>query len=204
MLIRSKWSTGCASATWLAALLLAREAALAAEQSVEKAAVLQINRDYDKRTVVKQSTIPNAGSGLFAAVKIKKGEIIGELGGRLVRDDHDDNGYLAELPRCALKHVRPYKMIDSVANAGHVSRINFAPSEINGRKTNFQNATIEEKCKPPFVVFTALRDIEPDEEIWASYGPNYDYDKFMKAPEVRDFFCGLKKMDCGKRFMFAH
>ena len=35
--------------------------------------ILKINKAYDQRTLIKKSTIPNAGNGLFAAVKIKKG-----------------------------------------------------------------------------------------------------------------------------------
>jgi hypothetical protein len=177
---------------------------IAAELSSSKIVILDINKDYDQRTVIGRSTIPGAGNGLFAVERIKKGEVIGELGGRLVGDGYADNGYLAELPQCAWKRTRPYKRLDSEAHGGNVSRINFAPSRTNGRKTNFQNAEIDHICKPPFVVFVALKDIEPGEEIWAGYGPDYDYDKFMRIPEVRDFFCGLQKLDCRKRFVYAY
>jgi SET domain-containing protein len=50
-------------------------------------------------------------------------------------------------------------------------------------------------------VFLALRDIEPGEEIWASYGPHYDY-SFMAASEVRNFFCSLLKIECGEEYTF--
>jgi SET domain-containing protein len=188
----------------LAILLGPGSLILAAELSSKKNVILDFNRDYDKRTAIKPSAIPGAGNGLFAIERIKKGEVIGELGGRLVGADHKDNGYLASIPECAWKRTRPYKLIDAEVHGGHVSRINFAPSKINGKKTNFQNAEIEDRCKPPYVLFMALRDIEPGEEIWAGYGPNYDYDKFMKNAEVRDFFCGLKKLDCSKKFTYAH
>jgi len=49
-----------------------------------------------------------------------------------------------------------------------------------------------------------LKDIEPGTEIWASYGPHYEYDPFMKAPEVRDFFCGLLKIDCREKYSYSH
>jgi hypothetical protein len=52
------------------------------------------------------------------------------------------------------------------------------------------------------VIFVALRDIEPGEEIWASYGPYYSYDKFMYEPAVRDFFCSLLKTDCSENYSF--
>jgi len=65
--------------------------------------VLRTNNEYDKRTVVKKSLIPNAGNGLFALVKIIKGEVIGELGGRLVteQDYFHGNNYMAAIPECA-------------------------------------------------------------------------------------------------------
>ena len=69
----------------------------------EQMAMLKINKEYDKRTVIKKSLIPNGGNGLFAVVKIKKGEVIGELGGRLVGDNDESlgNHYIASIPKCA-------------------------------------------------------------------------------------------------------
>lgn len=49
------------------------------EPAVNLVPVLKINKEYDQRTVIKPSTIPNAGNGLFAVKPIKKGEIVGEL-----------------------------------------------------------------------------------------------------------------------------
>jgi SET domain-containing protein len=179
---------------------------LSAQKSAHEMALLKINKEYDKRTVIKKSTIPNAGNGLFAAVRIKKGEVIGELGGRLVSDNDPAGGnhYIAAIPECAWKETHPYKYIDSKDHGAHVSRINFAPSEINGIETNFQNATIKQICHHPYFVFIALKDIEPGAEIWSSYGPNYEYDGFMSAPEVRDFFCSLSKTDCGEKFTYLY
>jgi hypothetical protein len=39
-------------------------------------------------------------------------------------------------------------------------------------------------------------------EIWASYGPYYDYDQFMNALQVRDFFCGRLNIDCQETFAY--
>ena len=83
-----------------------------------------------------------------------------------------------------------------------MSRTNFAPSRINGLETHFQNAGIRQLCDYPYFVFVALQDIEPGAEIWASYGPRYDYDGFMQEPEVRDFFCGLIDLDCQVRYSY--
>lgn len=172
----------------------------------QQVALLKINKEYDKRTAIKKSRIPNAGAGLFAVVKIKKGEVIGELGGRQVAENDESlgNHYIASIPECAWKESHPYKYIDSKAYGGNVSRINFAPSNINGIDTNFQNAAVKQLCKHPYFVFLALNDIEPGAEIWSSYGPDYEYDKFMRVPAVRDFFCGLLKIDCRKKFTYSH
>jgi SET domain-containing protein len=177
-----------------------------AQRSAEKIPILRINEEYDKRTVVKRSEIPNAGNGLFAVVKIKKGEVIGELGGRLVSNEDYAHGnhYIASLPECAWKRTRPFKYIDSKDYGGNVSRINFAPSEINGMETNFQNAAIKQICEYPYFVFLATKDIEAGAEIWSSYGPNYEYDSFMTIREVRDFFCGLSNIDCSEEFTYSH
>ena len=166
--------------------------------------VLKINKDLDKRTTIKASAIPNAGNGLFAAVAIQKGEVIGELGGRLLKAEEYPAGasYLASIPECAWEETQPYKYLDSKDFGGHVSRINFAPSKINEVETLFQNAAIHQLCEYPYFVFVAIRNIEPGAEIWASYGPHYDYEKFMYAPEVRDFFCSLAKIDCRERYVY--
>ena len=181
-------------------------ALLSAETPSREAAILKINKDYDKWTVVKKSTIPNAGNGLFALVKIKRGDVIGELGGRLVaeNDTSQGNHYIASIPECAWAETRPYKSIDSKDHGGNVSRINFAPSKINGVETHFQNAAIKQLCHHPYFIFVALKDIKPGAEIWSSYGSHYDYDRFMKVREVRDFFCGLLKIDCSETFTYAH
>jgi SET domain-containing protein len=168
--------------------------------------LLSINKEYEKKTVIKKSRIPGAGNGLYAAVKIKKDKTIGELGGRLVSDDDESQGnhYIASIPECAWNKTHPYKYIDAKEHGGHVSRINFAPSEINGIQTGLQNAAIKQICDYPYFIFVALRDIEPGEEIWASYGPDYEYGHFMDIPEVRDFFCGLVGVDCRDQFTFSH
>jgi SET domain-containing protein len=187
-------------------LVLSFTAARSAELPPQQVALLKINKSYDKRTVVKKSLIPNAGNGLFAVTKIKKGEVIGELGGRLVTENNYPSGnhYIASIAECAWKESHPYKYLDSKDYGANVSRINFAPSKINDIETHFQNAQTKQLCKHPYFVFVATKDISAGEEIWSTYGPNYDYDRFMKAPEVRDFFCGRLKLDCRQKYSYSH
>jgi hypothetical protein len=166
--------------------------------------ILKIDEDLDKRTVIKPSVIPGAGNGLYAAVAIKQGDVIGMLGGQL-RTDEDypaGNYYLASIPECAWGETKPYKYLDSKYFGAHVSRINFAPKKINGVETGFQNAALRQMCNYPYVIFVALQDIEPGKEIWASYGPHYHYDAFMYEPAVREFFCSQAKIDCRENYSF--
>ena len=172
----------------------------------EQALLVKINKEYDKRTVIKKSKIPGAGNGLFAIARIRKEEVIGELGGRLIPDNDPSRGnhYIASIPECAWQETHPYKYLDSKDYGANVSRINFAPSKINDKDTNFQNAAIKQLCQRPYIIFLALKDIEPGTEIWSSYGPHYEYDKFMKIAQVRDFCCGLMKMYCREIYTDAH
>ncbi|MSP40109.1 MAG: SET domain-containing protein [Deltaproteobacteria bacterium] len=172
----------------------------------DSARVIIPDKKYDALTVVKPSLIPGAGDGLFAAVKIKKDAVIGEYGGRLFTDQEypKDNGYVAEIPECAWKEAHPYRFIDGKDLGSKVSKINFAPSKINRIETHFQNAAIKQVCQRPYVLFIAIKDIEAGAEIWTSYGPNYDYFKFMYIPKVRDYFCALIKTDCREKFVYYH
>lgn len=159
----------------VALLISVRGAPDAAEKNTQ-VALLKINRQYESRTVIKKSTIPGAGNGLFAVVKIKKGEVIGELGGRLLPADQYPKGnhYIASVPECVREKLAPYRFIDAKDYGAHVSRINFAPRKINSRETHFQNAAIEQICEPPYFIFVALQDIEPGTEIWSSLRPLHE------------------------------
>jgi len=174
------------------------------EQPPRLVPILKIDEGLDKRTAIKPSLIPGGGNGLYAAVAIKQGDVIGMLGGQL-RTDEDyppGNYYLASIPECAWEETKPYKYLDAKHFGAHVSRINFAPKSINGIETGLQNAGLRQLCNYPYVIFVALRDIEAGTEIWASYGPHYPYDQFMYEPAVREFFCNQAKIDCGEKYAF--
>jgi hypothetical protein len=156
----------------------------------------------DGKTYVAPSRIPGAGNGLFAARDLKEGEVIAEMGGRLVfhgRVPREKRGYLFAAPSCARWDLWPYDALDGTVHGGRASRINFAPGTINGRETGFQNARGTTMCRRPYVAFRALREIPRDEEILTSYGQIYDYG-FMEYPAVQDHFCKKAGVDCTARF----
>src|SRR5687767_12185962 len=74
-----------------------------ADAPVKPGRLLKINKELDKRTAIKKSLIPGAGNGLFAVVRIKKGEVIGQLGGRLLEEFPQGNHYVGALIECAQK-----------------------------------------------------------------------------------------------------
>ena len=192
--------------TLIVQLVIANTPLSAAEKAKVEFPLLKINKELDKRTEIKKSLIPNGGDGLYARVPIKKGEVIGELGGRLLPADKypQGNHYIAALLDCAQKQAQPYVYLDAKDDGANVSRINFAPSKINGRETHFQNSAIRRLCQPPYFEFYALRDISAGEEIWSSYGPNYDYDRFMHSSDVKEFFCRRAKIDCRDKYSYEY
>jgi SET domain-containing protein len=194
------------SSAIIAIIMLAYFKSPADETPEKLVPVLKIDTNLDNRTEVKPSIIPGAGNGLFAAVKIKQGEVIGHLGGRLrtAEDYPAGNHYIASIAECAWEETAPYRYLDSKEYGGNVRRINFAPSKINGTDTGFQNAAIRQLCAYPYFIFVALKDIEPGAEIWASYGPHYDYERFMQELEVRNFFCARAKIDCAEKYSYDH
>jgi hypothetical protein len=168
--------------------------------------VIRADPSYERRTAVRPSLIPHGGDGLFALEKIRSGETVGVYGGRLVSDADcpKDESYVVILEDCALPKIKPYLYVDGKGSDSHVTRANFAPSVINGVETHLQNARLETICDYPYVIYIATRDIEPGEEIWVSYGDEYDYDRFMVDKDVQRFFCDLVKVDCSKGFKYAY
>ncbi|MDX2009262.1 MAG: hypothetical protein SFW67_03680 [Myxococcaceae bacterium] len=163
---------------------------------------LPTNDALDVSTRIAPSLIPGGGEGLFAARDFEAGEVIAEMGGRLVfyRDSAPgQRGYLFTPPPCARLDVWPFDAVNGEVNGGRAWKVNFAPSRINGVATNFQNTRGRFICERPYVVYETTRAVPKGEEFLVSYGPHYEYD-FMERPEVRDHFCGRLGLDCTSRY----
>lgn len=188
----------------LIVLLLGPLASAVSTEDKEPDRTLLADPKYEAQTEIRPSLIPGAGNGLFALVAIKEGEWIGTYGGRLLKKEEypTGNAYIATIKECAYKAAGPFRYIDGKDTSSHVTRINFAPKKINGVWTKLQNARIRQLCKSPYFIFVATRDIKPGEEIMSSYGPSYNYDRFMGKKDVQQFFCKKAGIDCSSRFDF--
>lgn len=161
---------------------------------------VEFDASYEANTLVAPSRIPGAGLGLFAKKRFVAGEVIGDMGGRLIfMSEREDNGYQVSLEPCMQAELGPYPVMDGFENGGHLIRVNFAPSVINDQETGFQNAVWKTSCTKPYFRYVATRDIEPGEEFLVSYGPRYNY-AFMKDEAIRAHFCAEAKVDCTLRF----
>jgi len=147
--------------------------------------------------IVKPSLIPKAGEGVFAKKKIPKGMLIGYYIGEFLTMEKarelykkNEHHYFFGTPECAKKPETPY--IDGDRDH-YVSKVNFAPSKINGQEVDMINVYFKKFCKEPYVRLFALRDIEAGEELYVSYGSDYEY-FFMKFPEVIQFFLDKAKI----------
>jgi hypothetical protein len=121
---------------------------------------------------ITDSTLPGAGDGLFTTKPIKKGAVICEYtGDRVVETDPNyENPYALEIKE------RPPTFIDS-------SKTN-EPGEgrwVNDPRGPGKNASLDYDEKTKRAVVTALRDIEPGEEILVDYGEEYPW----REPSVR-------------------
>lgn len=146
----------------------------------------------DNHVFVKQSTIPNAGFGLFARKNIKEGALITEYGGRMITAQEIGNrDYIYEFPEKLVRIIRDSPGISREEKVkidasirrykGTVldARTNFRLSEM-GRWINSdplqQNVVLiflGEKNGEWKIGFEAIREIKKGEEIFVDYGKKY-------------------------------
>lgn len=156
---------------------------------------------------IRKSGIPGAGDGLYAEQDIPKDELIAYYAGKKVTQKEyneiyakKEHFYMFTMPECANEPNYPF--IDG-DRTHYASKANFAPDTINGMPANIQNSYFAKLCHAPYIALYAARDIKKGEEIFVSYGPNYNY-HFMELPEVQEFFLkasGLK-LKKGEKFTF--
>ncbi len=122
----------------------------------------------EKHLIVKKSTIPGSGLGLFTKVDIPKETHIVEYKGRITswkEADHDDgnNFYLFYIKRYHVIDARPYKK----AFARYANDAN-GFQKVKGLKNNSTYALDGLKA-----FLESTRDIKAGEEIFVDYGKKY-------------------------------
>jgi uncharacterized protein len=121
----------------------------------------------EKQLVVKRSTIPNSGKGLFTKKPIKKGEYIVEYKGKKTKwkdvKDDDTNGYLYYVNRNFVIDARAAtKTLGRYANdARGISRVK---GITNNARYVYDNG---------HVYIEAIKNIPAGSEILVSYGKEY-------------------------------
>ena len=122
----------------------------------------------EKQLVIKRSTIPGSGKGLFTKKFIPKGTRIVEYKGKLttwkeVKHDNGTNGYIYYVNRNHVIDARTYvKALGRYANDAR---------GLQKKKGVTNNAVYtEDKLK---VYIESTKDILPDSEILVSYGKAY-------------------------------
>lgn len=120
------------------------------------------------KLIVKESTLPGAGKGLFTERLIPSGTQIVEYKGRIttwkeVSEKEVDNGYLLYVTRNHVINARPYtKALGRYANDAK------GFGKIKGIRNNSIYVTVKKQ-----VFIEATRDIQPGEEILVDYGKDY-------------------------------
>jgi len=120
------------------------------------------------RLVVKRSSLPGAGKGLFTKSLIPAGTRIVEYKGRIttwkeVKTSEVENNYIFYVNRNHVINAEPYKKaLGRYANDARGLR------KIKGVRNNSIYAIDKDK-----VFIEATRDIFPGEEIFVDYGKDY-------------------------------
>lgn len=124
----------------------------------------------EKELVVKKSSIPDSGKGLFTRVFIPKGTLIVEYKGRRTtckEVNHDDgkNGYIYYVTRNFVIDASPYKK--ALARYANDARGLKRVKGINN------NCVYVYKRDKDAVFIESTKDIPPNSEILVNYGKEY-------------------------------
>ena len=120
------------------------------------------------KLVIKNSTLPNAGKGLFTQSFIPAGTRIVEYKGRVttwneVKEKEADNAYIMYVNRNHVINALPYKK--ALARFANDAK---GLGKIRGLRNNAVYATVKNR-----VYIKAIRDISAGEEILVDYGKSY-------------------------------
>lgn len=123
---------------------------------------------FEKHLVVKKSTLPNAGKGLFTKVFIPKRTRIVEYKGRIttwaeVKEDDGENAYIF--------YIKRYHVIDALQTKKPLARYaNDARGFVRIKGVTNNAEYVVDGLK---AYIESTKNIEPGSEIFVDYGPDY-------------------------------
>ncbi|MDC0366806.1 SET domain-containing protein-lysine N-methyltransferase [bacterium] len=124
--------------------------------------------------VVAPSTIPKAGKGLFAAVNIPKGTVLGHYTGKVLSTDEQEPDSAYMLIACTRPSWLSAKEFEAKKDKEGCVTIDGA---VDGSILGYANDNADENAINADIndnaTFTAARDIEKGEEIFVDYGEHY-------------------------------
>lgn len=131
--------------------------------------VLVIEAPEEDYLYTDPSQIPNAGMGLYTAIKIYKNEIIAVFDGEII-NEAEQKDRIAKNKNAYFVVLINGKVMDSMHTECFAKYANDADGS---SKSNFKNnsfISLDEKDRPCIV---ASRNIKIGEEIFCSYGEHY-------------------------------
>jgi len=122
----------------------------------------------EKQLVIKRSTLPGAGKGLFTKKFIPKGSVIVEYKGKItswkeVQHNNGENGYIY--------YVKRYHVIDAGSRPNELARYANDAKGLAQVRGLSNNAEYTEDGLRVFIA--AKKDIPAGSEILVSYGKEY-------------------------------
>lgn len=122
----------------------------------------------EKKLLVKKSTLPGAGKGLFTTVDIPKGKRIVEYKGTRttwaeVEDDDGKNGYIFYITKNNVIDALPHK--EALGRYANDAR---GMSKVEGIRNNAEYIISKGRC-----YIDAMKDISAGSEILVSYSADY-------------------------------
>ncbi len=122
----------------------------------------------EKHLIIKRSTLPAAGKGLFTKIFIAKGTRIAEYKGRITTWK---NVLKTNVFNAYVYYIKPNHVIDAKTYVKSLARYINDATGISKKKGIVNNTKYVEDNGKVFV--EAVRNIEPGEEILVSYGKEY-------------------------------
>lgn len=142
-------------------------------------------KDY---LIIKESTLPNAGRGLFTTKDIKKYEIVAKYEGEILtygeymrRNIKGDNEYFILCESYDMMDSKNIECFAKYANdASYDNLDNTDYYQFNERPNRPDNNTDIRQYKNNINYLIANRDIKEGEEIFTSYGESYWINQNLK------------------------